>query len=767
MNNLIPDGKTILEILKIDPNMITDIAPTWKRAEYRAVIQWVTKYESSPDDSNLNKVKGLIEASYHLSEAEEWLKSGLILFIRLNISTNETLQEQLNIWGYYQEQLEVYKRLLGKISADWDAICREGLGNATRAMGEWEDSRNYYKEQLSNVSKIIDPAIKIRSLIGLAHNFKYQSQYQQATSHYLQAFKIAFKNDNHKGLILVLGGLGSVLTCIGHYEIAFEYYQQQLTIATEINDDLEQAEALTNLGYICYFLKDYEQAMNYQKQSYELARKLEYKKLQVKALLYQGMIHHQQEKYQSAINNYGQALELISNRLKLEEAEVLEHLAISQRALEKDNLKMHQEKILEKFNQAKSIFDNCGDLTQKADTLNEIAITYYLLQDFDIAKNHCQQALQIAIDLQLPFLEVKYQKLLTNIMQQSEIIDVLIITALKDELDALKNCDDQAGNTWQERKDTLGYPTYRTTLTHNNGTQLKIVVARPVEMAEINTSGLATRLVSELKPRCLAMTGVCAGNKKDTFLGDVIVANRTFILDYGKLVAYYESNENQQIRIEDIFHDIRTYNLKRKWEFIIQEFCSDWLNTIQKKRPKSYFHQERWLLHKAYDSQQKLNPSLSPQNHPERAIECPDWREVIQRLREQKLLKKNAIELTQKAIKQIENERLEYLQEQHYKDPLNPKVHIGVIASGSNVQKDPQLFQRLEKVQRKTLGVEMEGAAIGAVAEIHEIPMIVVKGVQDYADPDKNDQFRAYAAEVSARFLLAFFTTSDALIGNS
>ncbi|NER08807.1 MAG: 5'-methylthioadenosine/S-adenosylhomocysteine nucleosidase, partial [Okeania sp. SIO3C4] len=55
---------------------------------------------------------------------------------------------------------------------------------------------------------------------------------------------------------------------------------------------------------------------------------------------------------------------------------------------------------------------------------------------------------------------------------------------------------------------------------------------------------------------------------------------------------------------------------------------------------------------------------------------------------------------------------------------------------------------------------EMEASAIGKVAEIEEIPMIIVKGVQDYADYDKNDQFREYAAEVSARFLLAFLTTT-------
>lgn len=55
----------------------------------------------------------------------------------------------------------------------------------------------------------------------------------------------------------------------------------------------------------------------------------------------------------------------------------------------------------------------------------------------------------------------------------------------------------------------------------------------------------------------------------------------------------------------------------------------------------------------------------------------------------------------------------------------------------------------------------MEGAVIGAVAEIHDIPMLVVKAVQDYGDSHKSDQFRAYAAEASARFLLTFLETID------
>ncbi|NER06973.1 MAG: 5'-methylthioadenosine/S-adenosylhomocysteine nucleosidase [Okeania sp. SIO3C4] len=358
------------------------------------------------------------------------------------------------------------------------------------------------------------------------------------------------------------------------------------------------------------------------------------------------------------------------------------------------------------------------------------------------------------------------KKLLAEFPSESEnnfvTIDLLIITTLKDELDALKNCDNQFGNTWQELTDNLGYPYYKTTLSHKNGSKLNIVAARPPEMGEINTSILATRLVSELKPSCLAMTGICAGNKeKNVFLGDVIVADRVFKFDSGKLVADYKLIDNQQVHFEEMLPDIHSYNLNPKWKFAIEYFTQDWLNTIQTPRPKSYSHQESWLLNKLYDYQQQPENYPPPQHHPEKIKECPDWKEVIQHLRKQELLKTDSFELTKKALKEIQNERLEYLQKEYYKDPLNPQIHIGVIATTSKVQKDPQLFQRIEKMQRKILGVEMEGAAIGAVAEINEIPIIIVKGVQDYADYDKNDQFREYAAEASARFLLAFFTTIE------
>ena len=57
------------------------------------------------------------------------------------------------------------------------------------------------------------------------------------------------------------------------------------------------------------------------------------------------------------------------------------------------------------------------------------------------------------------------------------------------------------------------------------------------------------------------MVGVCAGWREKAQLGDVIVAERLFRYDGGKLRAWTEGTE----RLEAVFHDIRTYNLDPRW----------------------------------------------------------------------------------------------------------------------------------------------------------------------------------------------------------
>jgi hypothetical protein len=86
------------------------------------------------------------------------------------------------------------------------------------------------------------------------------------------------------------------------------------------------------------------------------------------------------------------------------------------------------------------------------------------------------------------------------------------------------------------------------------------------------------------------------------------------------------------------------------------------------------------------------------------------------------------------------------------------RVHVGPIATGKTVRQDRRIFSRIAKFSRKVIGLEMEAAAIGYVAEAVNVPSIIVKSVMDYGDQEKDNSFRNFAALTSANFLIAFLT---------
>ena len=84
------------------------------------------------------------------------------------------------------------------------------------------------------------------------------------------------------------------------------------------------------------------------------------------------------------------------------------------------------------------------------------------------------------------------------------------------------------------------------------------------------------------------------------------------------------------------------------------------------------------------------------------------------------------------------------------------RCHIRAIASGSAVRADHP-FKDVQVPVRDTIAIDMEGAAFSLVMNRHPlIPWLVVKGVCDYADQDKNDAYHDYTARASALYALSF-----------
>jgi nucleoside phosphorylase len=88
------------------------------------------------------------------------------------------------------------------------------------------------------------------------------------------------------------------------------------------------------------------------------------------------------------------------------------------------------------------------------------------------------------------------------------------------------------------------------------------------------------------------------------------------------------------------------------------------------------------------------------------------------------------------------------------------RAHVGPMASGAAVVATESVVVGIREHKRSLLAIDMEsyGMARAAAASARPPLALAVKAVQDFADEVKNDDYREYAAFVSAQFLYRFLS---------
>lgn len=90
-------------------------------------------------------------------------------------------------------------------------------------------------------------------------------------------------------------------------------------------------------------------------------------------------------------------------------------------------------------------------------------------------------------------------------------------------------------------------------------------------------------------------------------------------------------------------------------------------------------------------------------------------------------------------------------------NPDVPRVHYGVIASGNKLVKDAAERDKiLELVGEDCICLEMEAAGL-----MNSFPCLVIRGICDYADSHKNDDWQEYAAATAAAYAKEFLEYVD------
>ena len=212
--------------------------------------------------------------------------------------------------------------------------------------------------------------------------------------------------------------------------------------------------------------------------------------------------------------------------------------------------------------------------------------------------------------------------------------DVVILTAAEGEDQAVRAVREGALTDWREGSGPGAFSVWNC-LFRSSGDPLRIILARSHEQRAEAAATMATALLAEYNPRCLAMCGVCAGRPGWTELGDVIIADRVYRYDAG-------TRENGQLAR----HDVTTYNLNAAWKQAAEGFAVPLTASWLTNRPYTLAAQSQWLL-------AELHAGRDPEKSVDRAVRCRDWKDVLEDLWQQGALAEGTLDITAAGTAQI------------------------------------------------------------------------------------------------------------------
>ena len=267
-------GLVILEKIGIQPDFINQDIPIEKLDHYIAITNWLTDYHTDSNSTHRQKLEGYLQALHHLCDAQDWKKASDILSMPLSLSSPQPFHQQLGIWGYYIELIDLYKKLLDKIDLENRLIYLCGLGNVYYNLSQYFECLKYYNEGLKIAKEIDNKSMKGQILNNLGSVNLMRGNYSKAIKFYKRSLTISQKiNERHLEYTVRLR-LGLAYIYQKQYYDALECYQKELINIRKDGDPEQESIALVNLGltYIC--LEDYSQAILYNQKALEVAQKI-------------------------------------------------------------------------------------------------------------------------------------------------------------------------------------------------------------------------------------------------------------------------------------------------------------------------------------------------------------------------------------------------------------------------------------------------------------------------------------------------------------
>ncbi|QNW91636.1 hypothetical protein IC799_01085 [Acinetobacter seifertii] len=136
-----------------------------------------------------------------------------------------------------------------------------------------------------------------------------------------------------------------------------------------------------------------------------------------------------------------------------------------------------------------------------------------------------------------------------------------------------------------------------------NGFSRNVLLCSPPEMGMVHTAILTTKLLHLFNPQVIAMTGICAGYREKSSLGDTIIAKSAWNYNDGKYIL--QDNEpvfmpsvlqsNLKTNINSLF-DCMMDEYKDKWHSINEEYSDESVINTNLTLDKAVIATGNWVL---------------------------------------------------------------------------------------------------------------------------------------------------------------------------
>ncbi|WP_288147273.1 hypothetical protein [Thomasclavelia cocleata] len=288
-------------------------------------------------------------------------------------------------------------------------------------------------------------------------------------------------------------------------------------------------------------------------------------------------------------------------------------------------------------------------------------------------------------------------------------IDVLVFIATEAEFNPIRYF------LKQEQKNDYWYEI-------DNDIKIAYYLLDKMGMLELGIQG--QKKINELHPRLIAMIGFCAGNKKTTHLGDLIVPTKIFNYSNGK-----------QLSNDQIMPDLEVLELEENIRRVLT------YKTFSLPSDRKTPDEEKCELLEEFLNCEDIDKIDASK------YQC--YTNLVRSFSHQKLIKYTAEGknmLTDKGKDELTKLKAEL------SEPSQFQIHKDTLACGVYVQERDDIFDFFKhNKDRKTVGLDMESFALFRLGNFNDIKSIVVKGVGDYGGrtKKKDNLFVPYASYMS------------------